>query len=127
MAQSKGDASVEDGASSRRSESDETTRRLLEAAAREFIERGYEATRVNDIARSVGVTAGAVYGRWPHKPEVLVAALNHIFKKILPEQELENLGCAEGPSRDKLAMLGANLLAFDEPSRQARRVRPTWS
>ena len=114
MAQSRGDASVDSGASSRRGESDETTRLLLEAAAQEFIERGYEATRVNDIARRVGVTAGAVYARWPHKPDVLVAALDHIFKKILPEQELENLGGAGGPSLDKLALLGANLLAFDE-------------
>ena len=114
MAQSRGDASVEGGASRRSSESEETTRLLLEAAAQEFIERGYEATRVNDIARRVGVTAGAVYARWPHKPDVLVAALDHIFKKILPEQELENLGGADGRSLDKLALLGSNLLAFDE-------------
>lgn len=91
-----------------------TTERLLEAAASEFIDRGYEAARVNDIARRAGVTAGAVYGRWPHKSDVLVAALNHIFEKILPEQELESCGAAEASSIDKLALLGASLLAYDQ-------------
>ena len=114
MAQSRGDASVDGGAPSRSRDADETTARLLEAAAQEFIEHGYEATRVNDIARRVGLTSGAVYARWPHKPDVLVAALNHIFQKILPEQELENLGGAGRRSPDKLALLGTNLLAFDE-------------
>ena len=98
----------------RRSQDPETTTRLLlEAAAAEFIERGYEAARVNDIARRVGVTAGAVYGRWPHKPDVLVAALEHTLEKILPEHELGNLGGADAGSFDKLALLGTNLLAFN--------------
>lgn len=39
-----------------RNERDETTRRLLELAAEEFIERGYELARVNDIARRAGLT-----------------------------------------------------------------------
>lgn len=93
---------------------DETTERLLEAAAREFIEKGYEAARVSDIARSAGVTTGAVYARWPHKPDVIVAALEHILAKILPERELDNLGGVEAGSFDKLALLAVNLLEFDE-------------
>ena len=98
----------------RRRNPDETTARLLEAAAREFIERGYEATRVSDIARGAGVTTGAVYARWPHKADVIVAALEHIFAKILPERELDNLGVGDAGSLQKLALLGANLLTFDE-------------
>ena len=90
-----------------------TTDRLLEAAADEFIKRDYEAARVNDIARRAGVTAGAVYGRWPHKSDVLVAAVSHIFEKILPEQELENCGAADANSLDKLSLLGGSLLAYD--------------
>ena len=100
--------------SARRRNPDETTERLLEAAAREFIERGYEAARVSDIARSAGVTTGAVYARWPHKPDVIVAALEHILAKILPERELDNLGGVEAGSFQKLAMLAGNLLVFDE-------------
>ena len=90
-----------------------TTEQLLEAASREFIERGYEAARVNEIARRVGVTAGAVYGRWPHKTDVLVAAVEYTLEKTLPEHELGNLGGADAGSFDKLALLGTNLLAFN--------------
>ena len=44
----------------RRSGTDQTTERLLEAASREFMERGYEAARVSSIARRAGLTPGAV-------------------------------------------------------------------
>ena len=100
-----------DAAARRTQDPETTTQLLLEAAAEEFIVRGYEAARVNDIARRVGVTAGAVYGRWPHKTDVLVAALEYTLEKILPEHELSNLGGADAGSLDQLALLGTNLLA----------------
>ena len=102
-----------DDAGRRRQDPETTTQQLLEAASREFIERGFEAARVSDIARRVGVTAGAVYGRWPHKTDVLVAALEYTLEKTLPEQELPNLGGADAGSIDQLALLGTNLLAFN--------------
>ncbi len=102
-----------DDAPRRRQDPETTTQQLLEAASREFIERGFEAARVSDIARRVGVTAGAVYGRWPHKTDVLVAALEYTLEKTLPEQELPNLGGADAGSIDQLALLGTNLLAFN--------------
>lgn len=46
---------------------DDTTRRLLDAAAQAFVEHGYERAAVSDIARRAGVTTGAVYPRWPRK------------------------------------------------------------
>lgn len=97
----------------RRQDPETTTQQLLEAASREFIERGFEAARVNEIARRVGVTAGAVYGRWPHKTDVLVAALEYTLEKTLPEQELGNMGGTDAGSFDQLALLGTNLLAFN--------------
>ena len=98
---------------SRRSKADRLTELLLQAAAEEFIARGFEAARVSDIARRVGVTAGAVYARWPHKTDVIVAALDNMFEQILPEQEVEHLGGGEGSPTTMLAMLGTNLLHFD--------------
>ncbi|MYL04230.1 MAG: TetR/AcrR family transcriptional regulator [Acidimicrobiaceae bacterium] len=106
-------ASRGDGAPRRRQDPETTTQQLLEAASQEFIERGYEAARVGDIARRVGVTAGAVYARWPHKSDVLVAALEYTLEKTLPEQELKNLGDADAGSFEQLALLGTNLLAFN--------------
>lgn len=85
----------------------------MQAAAEEFIARGYEATRVSDIARRVGVTSGAVYARWPNKTDVIFAALNYVFEQILPDEEVEHLGGGEGSPATMLAMLGTNLLHFD--------------
>ena len=44
----------------------------------------------------------------------MVAALNHIFQKILPAGEIEALGVSEKEPLDIMAVLGENLLVFDE-------------
>ncbi len=106
--------SVDDGTLTPKHDPSKTTARLLEVAAKEFIERGYEAARVSDIARRAGVTTGAIYARWPNKTDVMVAALNHIFQKILPDGEIEALGVSEKEPLDIMAVLGENLLVFDE-------------
>lgn len=98
----------------RRSGTDQTTERLLEAASREFMERGYEASRVSSIARRAGLTPGAVYARWPTKSDVIVAALDYIFQRILPSRRLKDAGIDSMGSRDMLAILGAGLLVDDD-------------
>ena len=105
---------VGSGSPSRRTSTEATTRRLLEIAAQEFMERGYEAARVNNIARGAGVTAGAVYARWHHKSDVLVAALEHVFEQILPDRRLKQSGTDALQPPDMMAILGASLLARDE-------------
>ena len=81
----------------------------MEAAAEEFIERGYEAARVSEVARRAGVTSGAVYARWRDKTEVMVAALDYIFEQILPNRRLETLEGEMQPP-DLIVMLGECLL-----------------
>ena len=105
---------VGSGTPSRRATTEETTRRLLEIAAQEFMERGYEAAPVNEIARGAGVTAGAVYARWHDKSDVLVAALEHVFEQILPDGRLKQSGTDALQPPDMVAILGASLLARDE-------------
>lgn len=78
------------------------------------MERGYEAARVSSIARRAGLTAGAVYARWPTKSEVIVAALDYIFQRILPSRRLKDVGIDSMGSRDMLAILGAGLLVDDD-------------
>jgi AcrR family transcriptional regulator len=53
----------------------ETRERLLAAAADVFAERGYDGTRVADIAAAAGVSNGALYAHFGSKAELLVAAL----------------------------------------------------
>ncbi|MCY3661417.1 MAG: TetR/AcrR family transcriptional regulator [bacterium] len=90
-----------------------TTRRLLEAAAAEFVEHGYDKAVVSDIARRAGVTTGAVYARWPHKSDVMVAALDRIFEEILPEQRIKDFGLDALSVSGILVAWGASLLSSD--------------
>ena len=86
----------------------------MDAAAEEFVARGYDATRVIDIADRVGVTSGAVYARWRNKTEVVVAALDHIFQQILPNERLADRGAGERAPSGTNVMLGQRLLEPDE-------------
>ena len=78
------------------------------------MERGFEAFRVSSIARRAGLTSGAGYARWPTKTDVAVAALDHIFERILPTRRLKDSGVDSMGPLDMISMLGANLLVDDE-------------
>ncbi|AYG68495.1 MULTISPECIES: TetR/AcrR family transcriptional regulator [unclassified Rhizobium] len=58
---------------------------ILDAAFEEFVERGYVATRVEDIASRVGVTKGTVYVYFETKEQLFEAMIRHI------SEPLENL------------------------------------
>ena len=90
-----------------------TTARLLEAAATEFVEYGYEAAVISRVARRAGVTVGAVYSRWPTKSEVMVAALDYIFERLLPAERMRELDVAELPTPAVLELWSAHLLSSD--------------
>jgi len=51
---------------------------ILDAAFEEFVERGYVATRVEDIASRVGVTKGTVYVYFETKEQLFEAMIRHI-------------------------------------------------
>ena len=98
----------------RRGDSEETARRVLEAAAAEFIERGYDAAVISNIARRAGVTPGAIYPRWPHKSDLMVAALDLIFEQLMPEQRMKEMGIAGMSTSDVLALWASNVLTSDD-------------
>ncbi|MES5099942.1 TetR/AcrR family transcriptional regulator [Agrobacterium sp. BA1120] len=55
---------------------------ILEAAFEEFVEHGFTAARVEDIAERVGVTKGTVYVYFPTKEELFAAMIRHIAAPI---------------------------------------------
>jgi AcrR family transcriptional regulator len=55
--------------------SDETRERLLAAAMKVISERGYDGTRVAEVAREAGVTTGAIYNHFDSKADLLTAAI----------------------------------------------------
>ncbi|HVB41913.1 MAG TPA: helix-turn-helix domain-containing protein [Streptosporangiaceae bacterium] len=63
----------------------ETRERLLRAAADVFAERGYDGTRVADIAAAAGVSNGALYAHFPSKAELLAGALRTHGRRLLAD------------------------------------------
>ena len=63
----------------------ETRERLLRAAADVFAARGYDGTRVADIAAAAGVSNGAMYAHFASKAELLVDALRTHGRQLLAD------------------------------------------
>jgi TetR/AcrR family acrAB operon transcriptional repressor len=59
-------------------EAQETRSRILDAAERTFSARGVSRTSLEDIARSAGVTRGAVYWHFKDKGDLFAAMVNRV-------------------------------------------------
>ncbi|MBD2899561.1 TetR/AcrR family transcriptional regulator [Actinomadura nitritigenes] len=81
----------------------ETRERLLRAAAGVFAERGYDGTRVADIAAAAGVSNGALYAHFGSKGELLVAALRAHGRQMLAELVAAD---PERPITESLLIIG---------------------
>lgn len=71
---------------------------ILDAAFEEFVERGFTATRVEDIADRIGVTKGTIYVYFPTKEELFSAMIRHIsvpFEAVLAEASDLSGSCTE--------------------------------
>jgi AcrR family transcriptional regulator len=63
----------------------QTRDRLLRAAADVFAERGFEGTRVAEIASAAGVSNGALYAHFESKADLLVEAVRTHGRRLLAE------------------------------------------
>ncbi|HEX7156982.1 MAG TPA: helix-turn-helix domain-containing protein [Burkholderiaceae bacterium] len=61
----------------------DTRDRLLRAAAEVFAARGYDGTRVADIAAAAGVSKGAMYAHYASKADLLVDAIRTHGPRLL--------------------------------------------
>jgi AcrR family transcriptional regulator len=84
----------------------ETRDRLLRAAADAFAERGYDGTRVADIAAMAGVSNGALYAHFASKAELLVEALRAHGRRLLADAFAADPG---QPVTDLLLRIGRGL------------------
>jgi AcrR family transcriptional regulator len=92
---------------------DTSTRdRLLAAAVEVFVDQGYEGARLQDIARTAGLTTGAVYANFRDKEELLFAAIGARVGVEMDALLAEAIG--RNP-RAMLEMLGDQLV---QPRRQ---------
>ena len=84
--------------------------RIIEEAARLFIEQGYAATSVRQIAEACGCTEAALYYHFKEgKRELLQAAVEHIMPDLL--QAVEE--CSKARSLHELVILFATWLTTD--------------
>jgi AcrR family transcriptional regulator len=91
----------------------ETRARLLRAAADVFAARGYDGTRVADIAAAAGVSNSALYAHFGSKAELLVSSLRAHGGRVLADLLAAD---PERPVADLLLQAGRSL-----PGRRADR------
>lgn len=93
----------------------DTRERLLRGAAEVFARRGYDGTRVADIAAAAGVSNGAMYAHFSSKAELLAAALRAHGRRLLAD------AFAADPDRsvtDALLLIGRWLPRRDDDARR---------
>lgn len=101
------------------SKGERTRRLLLEQAIARFGARGYRATSVSEIARSVGLTQAAVYAYFDAKESLFDAAVDEDANQLLEEaRELIN----DTPAAQLVPMLLVGLIGSLEHHPLLRRV-----
>jgi AcrR family transcriptional regulator len=77
---------------------------LLDAAFRTFTERGYRATRLEEIAEAAGVTKGAIYYYFDGKEDLLRRAVETRHRAIFHDIE-EALSAERAPASAKIRLV----------------------
>src|SRR3954467_2346063 len=96
---------------------DLTRKRLIDAAAEVFAEKGYDGAGVQEIATRAGLTTGAIYGRFSGKAQLLHAAI-----EAQSTSELDELFAShdfDGRITDILTTVGAHLVTRRSTTEQA--------
>ena len=90
-----GEGTVADG---ERTTSASTRARLERAALEVLADRGYDGTRIADIARRAGLTTGAIYSNYRTKADLIASAIvaqhSTLFRSALADQTGPTLGSA---------------------------------
>ncbi|MGF1470559.1 MAG: TetR/AcrR family transcriptional regulator [Rubrobacteraceae bacterium] len=91
----------------------ESRRKVLDAAAALFSERGVEAVSMYEIGREAGVGQGTLYRRYEHKGALCMALLHESIVRFAGEVRgrLENV---EEPAPERLEYLILRLARFNE-------------
>lgn len=72
---------------------------ILRAAARCFMERGYSATSIDDVARRLGATKGRVYHHFPSKADLFAGVFRHGMDRIF--EAIEPFRAQPGPAVER--------------------------
>jgi AcrR family transcriptional regulator len=77
---------------------------LLEAALTLFVEKGFAATRSEEVARAAGVSKGTLYLYFPSKEELLKAVIQHFLGAEI-EAGMQEAAAADGLTAQTIEQL----------------------
>ncbi|HWH83602.1 MAG TPA: TetR/AcrR family transcriptional regulator [Burkholderiaceae bacterium] len=97
-------ASAPASASTRQRRKEARPQELLDAALELFVERGFSATRSEDVAARAGVSKGTLYLYYPSKEELLKAVVRENLGALIREGQ-DIAGGFDGDTQQLLALL----------------------
>jgi AcrR family transcriptional regulator len=86
-----------------------TRQRILDAAARVFVEKGYVATRLNDIASAAEMQAGSIYYHFDSKEQIFEEVVDLGMRRVV--DSVRAAVEALGPTASHRERIGAALEA----------------
>jgi AcrR family transcriptional regulator len=84
---------------------EETRRKILEAGANLFSERGWEATTLRDVAKAAGLSTGALFVSYANKAELFVEVVNADCDELV--SKLDAADTADAPATGAILRLFA--------------------
>lgn len=81
--------------------------RLLAAATRLFLERGYDGTTCDQVALDAGAGKASIYARYANKGALFSAVIDNMLKRSVRGDEV----AADMPLRERLQTVGMSILA----------------
>ena len=90
-----------------------TRQRLLEAAAKQFAQDGYEKANINQIAESAGFSIGTVYNYFPSKQDLMLAFIDEMSKDHV-DFVIEQVTLSEIPGKQIRAFFEAGFAYVEE-------------
>jgi TetR/AcrR family transcriptional regulator, cholesterol catabolism regulator len=89
----------------------ERIRRVEEAAARIFAERGYDRANFDDIARNLGLRGPSLYHYFPSKEEMFLACVEHSSAEVM--RRLEEIARLTEPAEVRLRRMFAEQVLIE--------------
>ncbi len=81
--------------------------RILDAAGKVFLERGFSGATVDEIAEVAGAGKPTIYARFPGKEALFTAVMERLVRR---NTSLEAIPCAGASIEDRLEALAAEIL-----------------
>ncbi|MBE3569167.1 MAG: TetR/AcrR family transcriptional regulator [Bacillales bacterium] len=86
--------------------------KIIEIAAKEFAEKGYDAANINEIAALSGIGKGSIYLYFKTKKELFLATMETVVEKFNETSDaIMSLDCS---IMDKLKLCLESLIIFDD-------------